>query len=190
MPFKETDNQGKEVKKTTLGERSDADSHNSSAEGLPLSRSERLSGNTLAPLKDVAKIGKNTEVTHRAAKNIINEGGLKKKIKTPAQAVSALGKGLRMEKSDSSQSYYGDFFEGDYIVDEKVVHIRISTHPATPTRMGSADADHKVSIVIRKNGEHKSDGTPHSGYEEIIYEPTEISPLDAGRLVCDEVICR
>lgn len=104
--------------------------------------SERLSGNALASPKDVAKIGKNTEVTHRSAKNIINEGGLKKEIKTPAQAVSALGKGLHMEKSDSSQSYYGDFFEGDYIVDGNVVHLRISTHPATPVRMGNAEADH------------------------------------------------
>ena len=71
--------------KTTLGERSDADSHNSSSEGLPLESSERLSGNALASPKDVAKIGRNTEVTHRAAINIINEGGLKKEIKTPGQ---------------------------------------------------------------------------------------------------------
>ncbi len=169
--------------KSTLGERNGADSHNSSSEGLPLESSERLSGNALASPKDVAKIGKNTEVTHRAAKNIINEGGLKKKIKTPAQAVSALGKGLHMEKSDNSQSYYGDFFEGDYIVDERVVHIRISTHPATPTRMGNADADHKVSIVIRKNGKHKSDGTPHNGYTEYTYDPSVIAPKDAANAV-------
>ena len=171
------------VNKATLGERSDADSHNSSSEGLPLESSERLSGNALTSPKDVAKIGKNTEVTHRSAKNIINEGGLKKEIKTPAQAVSALGKGLHMEKSDSSQSYYGDFFEGDYIVDGNVVHLRISTHPATPVRMGNAEADHKVSIVIRKNGEHKSDGTPHSGYTEYVYEPSEVTPQDAANAV-------
>ena len=171
------------VNKATLGEGSGADSHNSSSEGLPLESSERLSGNALASPKDVAKIGKNTEVTHRAAKNIINEGGLKKTIETPAQAISALGKGLHMEKSDSSQSYYGDFFEGDYIVDGKVVHIRTSTHPATPTRMGNADADHKVSIVVRKNGEHKSDGTPHNGYTEYIYEPSDVAPIDAANAI-------
>ena len=171
------------VNKATLEERSGADSHNSSFEGLPLESSERLSGNPLASPKDVAKIGKNTEVTHRAAKNIINEGGLKKTIETPAQAVSALGKGLHMDKSDSSQSYYGDFFEGDYIVNGKVVHIRISTHPATPTRMGNADAGHKVSIVVRKNGEHKSDGTPHNGYTEYIYEPSDIAPIDAANAI-------
>lgn len=58
------------VNKATLGERSDADSHNSSSEGLPLESSERLSVSPLTSPKDVAKIGKNTEVTHRAAKNI------------------------------------------------------------------------------------------------------------------------
>ena len=47
----------------TLEERSGADSHNSSFEGLLLESSERLSGNALASPKDVTKIGKNTEVT-------------------------------------------------------------------------------------------------------------------------------
>lgn len=171
------------VNKATLGERSDADSHNSSSEGLLSEGSERLSVNPLTPSKDGAKIANDTEITKRAATKIVNEGGIKSKVNTPAQAVSALGKGLHLDKSDSSQSYYGDFFEGDYIVNGKVVHLRISTHPATPARMGNAEADHKVSVVIRKNGEHKSDGTPHSGYTEYVYEPSEVTPQDAANAV-------
>ena len=186
VTFKETDNQGKEVKKTTLGERSDADSHNSSSEGLPLSRSERLSGNTLAPLKDDAKIGKDSQIIQRNIKKILNKGGFEEDVKTESQAVRFLGKAFNMQKSDSSHSYYGDYYEGDYLVDDKVVHLRISTHPATGDRMGNADADHKVSIVIRKNGEHNSRGE-HDGYEEIIYEPTEISPRDAANAVVNGV---
>ena len=50
----------------TLEERSGADSHNSSFEGLLLESSERLSGNALASPKDVTKIGENTEVTQYA----------------------------------------------------------------------------------------------------------------------------
>ena len=42
MDAKETDNQGKEVKKTTLGETSDVDSSNSSSEGLLFHPSGRL----------------------------------------------------------------------------------------------------------------------------------------------------
>ena len=72
-------------KKTTLGEGSNADSHNSSSEGLPLESSERLSVNALASPKDVAKIAKDTEVIKRALKKIINEGGLNEEINTPAQ---------------------------------------------------------------------------------------------------------
>ncbi len=186
VPFKETDNQGKEVKKTTLGERSDADSHNSSSEGLPLSRSERLSGNTLAPLKDNAKIEKDSQIIQRNIKKILNKGGFEEDIKTESQAVRVLGKAFKMQKSDGSQSYYGDYYEGDYLVDDKVVHLRISTHPATGDRMGNANADHKVSIVIRKDGEHYSRGE-HNGYEEIIYEPIEVSPLDAANAVVNGV---
>ena len=52
----------------------------------------------------------------------------------------------------------------------------------TKVRKG-VDPDHKVSIVIRKNGEHKSDGTPHSGYTEYVYEPSEVTPQDAANAV-------
>jgi hypothetical protein len=79
------------VNKATLGERSDADSHNSSSKGLLSEGSERLSVNPLTPSKDVAKIANDTEITKRAATKIINEGGIKSKVNTPAQAVSALG---------------------------------------------------------------------------------------------------
>ena len=75
----------KESNKAALGKRSDADSHNSSSEGLPLESSERLSVNALASPKDVAKIAKDTEVIKRALKKIINEGGLNEEINTPAQ---------------------------------------------------------------------------------------------------------
>jgi hypothetical protein len=44
--------------KATQGERSDADSHNSSSKGLPLESSERLSVSALASPKDFAKIKK------------------------------------------------------------------------------------------------------------------------------------
>lgn len=51
-------------------------------------------------------------------------------MSTVEKAVSAFGNGLHIKKSKSSQSYYGDFFEGDIEVNGDIVHLRISTHPA------------------------------------------------------------
>ena len=98
---------------------------------------------------------------------------------TIERAVAAIGFGLHMDKSRSSQSFYDDYYEGEYLVDGKLLHLRVSTHPANGVRMGNADADHKVSIVLHKNGEHKSAGE-HLGYEEITYDMSKISPLDAA----------
>ncbi len=169
--------------KTTSSERSGAISGNSSSGSLLSKGSGHLSHNALAPQKDAAKIQKNTEITLRAAKKIQNQGGLKGETETEEQAVRAIGKELHLEKSASSQSYYGDFYEGDFVMnDGSVVHVRVSDHPATNFRMGNANADHKVSVVIRKNGEHKDFG-PHNGYTEITYEPSEISPAEAANAV-------
>ena len=169
----------KEDKKTTSNERSIADSHNSSFGSLLQEGNARLSGRPLTPPEDVAKVSKNTKIAKRAAQKIINEGGIRRRIDSPEQAISAIGNSLHMDKSKSSQSFYGDYYEGEYLVDGKLLHLRVSTHPSNGARMGNADADHKVSIVLHKNGEHKYTGK-HLGYEEITYDMSKISPLDAA----------
>ena len=63
-------------------------------------------------LRNLTKLRKNSETTLSSARKIQNEGGLKKEINIPEQAVRALGSGLHLEKSASSQSYYRDYYEG------------------------------------------------------------------------------
>ena len=167
-----------EDKKTASGKRGAADSHNPLSGSLLSGSSERLSGDALAYQIDDTKVQRNTEITRRKARIILNKGGFDR-INTPMQAVSALGKGLGMRKSYSTQSYYGDYYEGDFSVDGKILHLRISTHPANGTRIGNALADDKISLVVRKNGEHVSLGE-HNGYTEYVYEPSEILPKDAA----------
>ncbi len=168
--------------KATTIERGDAVSGNPSDGGLRQGGSEHLSHNPLTHQEDAAKIQRNTDITLRAARKIQNEGGLKKQIATATQAVSAIGKGLHLDKSDSSQSYYGDVYEGDIMVDGRLLHLRVSDHEANGARIGNADADHKVSLVIRKNGEHVSTGE-HNGYTEWVFEPSEVSPKDAANAI-------
>ena len=173
--------------KATTIERGDAVSGNPSDGGLRQGGSEHLSHNPLTHQEDAAKIQRNTDITLRAARKIQNEGGLKKQIATASQAVSAIGKGLHLDKSDSSQSYYGDVYEGDIMVDRRLLHLRVSDHEANGARMGNADADHKVSLVIRKNGEHVSTGE-HDGYTEWVFEPSEVSPKDAANAIIGGVV--
>ena len=72
---KETDNQGKEVKKTTLGERSDVDSSNSSSEGLLFHPSGRLRNSAYGGEIDGVKlrrIEEETKVLLRKIKAYLN----------------------------------------------------------------------------------------------------------------------
>ena len=148
-------------KKTTSSERDGAVSGNPSAEGLPQGGSAHLSRWPLTsqtPL-DAAKLLQNTDVTMRSVRKILNEGEIldgKRAIKTESQAVRALGNALHLDKSDSSQSYYGDFYEGDLIAGDQTVRVRISTHPANGSRIGNAPIDDKISLFIHKDGEHVS----------------------------------
>jgi len=173
-------------KKTILGERGGAVSGNPSSKNLPLEGSEHLSHRALTLPKDAAKLQKNSETTINSAKKIINSGEFKRKTDTAAQAVSALGHSLHLEKSGSSQSYYQDYYEGDFVVDGKIVRVRISTHPATGKRIGNAPVDDKISIVIYKDGEHKDRGA-HNGYVEYIYHPENISPKDASMAIVKSI---
>ncbi|MBO6250359.1 MAG: hypothetical protein J6N71_03305 [Muribaculaceae bacterium] len=172
-------------KKTTPSERDGAVSGNPSAEGLPQGGSAHQSRNPHAQPLDAAKVRQNTEVTMRSIKKILNKGEIldgKRAIKTESQAIRALGNALHLDRADTSQSYYGDFYEGDLIAGDQTVRVRISTHPANGARIGNAPTDDKLSIVIRKNGEHFSSGE-HGGYTEYIYEPGEISPADAANAI-------
>ncbi|MBR6287456.1 MAG: hypothetical protein IKR18_10845 [Bacteroidaceae bacterium] len=80
-------------KKTTSGERSGADSGNSSSEGLLSGSSEHLSRNALAPRKDAANLRRNTESIKRNIQKIANEG-FKNSLGSAGQCVRALGKEL------------------------------------------------------------------------------------------------
>lgn len=175
-------------KKTTSSEGDDAVSGNPSTGGLPQGGSAHLSRQSLtsqSPL-DAAKVLQNTLITARAARKIQNEGGLKGDLSTESNAVRILGKELHLRRSKSSQSYYNEFYEGQFNVNGRTVEVRVSTHPANGATMGNAPTDDKISIVIRKNGEHVSTG-PHNGYIEYVFEPTEVSPKDAANAIVQGV---
>lgn len=53
--------------------------------------------------------------------------------------------------------------------------------------MGDANAEHKVSIVILKNGQHVDRGS-HNGYTEYIYNPANVSLEDAANAIIKGVV--
>ena len=172
--------------KTTSGERSGVIPGNSSSGGLLQGSSGHLSRYSLATHEDVAKLISNNEITKSSVRKKINQGGFVD-LKTIEDAVRKIGESLKLVKSKSSQSYYGDLYEGDFMVDGKSLHLRISTHPATGDRMGNYPADDKISIVVYKNGEHVSRGE-HNGYIEYIYDPVKVSLNDAANSILNGVV--
>lgn len=177
------------VNKATLGERSDVDSSNSSSEGLLFHPSGRLRNSAYGGEIDGAKlreIDKKTKGILQKIRAYFNGEWDVKNAKNVNEAVRVADK-LGLRKSSNSNSYYGEYFEGDYGINGEIVGVRVSTHPANPLEItkerDGVDPDHKVSVVIRKNGKHKSDGTPHSGYTEYVYEPSEVTPPDAADAV-------
>ena len=173
-------------KKTSFGERSGADSNNSSSKGLQQGGSERLSSRPHTHQVDAAKVAANTIKTKRSAQKLINAGGFESGLQI-GDAIRNVGNVLKLDKSKSSFSYYGDF-EGDFDVNGKIIHLRVSSHPANGQRMGDADADIKVSLVIKKgDGEHKDAGE-HNGYTEYVYDPSEVSPSDAANAIVKGVL--
>ena len=173
-------------KKTTSGERSGVIPGNSSSGGLLQVSNGHLSHYALTSQEDVANIAKNTDNSYFSARKKINEGGFYD-IYTAEDAVRKLGESLNLRKSKSSQSFYGDLYEGDIDVDGKTLHLRISTHPATGDRMGNYPADDKISIVVYKNGEHVSRGE-HNGYIEYIYDPVKVSLNDVANSILNGVV--
>jgi hypothetical protein len=165
--------------KTTSGERGGAVSGNPSSEGLPLDDRGHLSHDSLAHPIDLANVEKNTIATKTAIKKLFNRGSFKEKITDALSAVREVSKALKLVKSDSSLSYYSDLYEGDFEINGKIAHVRISGHPANGERMGNAQVDTKISLVIYDNGEHVSTGI-HEGYVEYTYYPSDIDPEDAA----------
>ena len=172
--------------KTTSGERSGVIPGNSSSGGLLQGSSGHLSRYSLATHEDVAKLISNNEITKSSVRKKLNQGGFVD-LKTIEDAVRKIGESLKLVKSKSSQSYYGDLYEGDFMVDGKSLHLRISSHPATGDRMGNHPADDKISIVVYKNGEHVSRGE-HNGYIEYIYDPVKVSLNDAANSILNGVV--
>ena len=179
-------------KKTSLSERSGVIPGNSSSKGLLQGSSGHLSRYSLATHEDVANIQRNTELTKLSAKKSVNRGEFVD-LKTTEDAVRKIGESLKLTKSKSSQSYYGDFYEGDIDVDGKTLHLRISTHPANGARIGNHPANDKISIVLYKNGEHtskdkNSDNAEHNGYVEYLYDPKDVSLNDAANSILNGVV--
>jgi SAM-dependent methyltransferase len=170
----------------TLSERSGADAGNSSSEGLLEGGNVHLSRQAFTRQQDAAKIEKNTATTKQSLSRILREGGITEPLATPQQAVRALGKGLKLRKSASSLSYYGDLYEGDFDVNNTHLRLRLSTHPANGAKFGNVDAEHKVSVVILKNGKHQDRG-PHNGFEEYVYDPNRVSLEDAANAILNGV---
>lgn len=165
--------------KTTSGERGGAVSGNPSSEGLPEDGRGHLSHNAQARPIDLAKVEKNTEATKSAVQKLLNRGIFKGKITDALSAVREVSKALKLEKSESSLSYYSDLYEGDFEVNGSIAHVRVSGHPSNGERMGNAQADTKISLVIYDNGNHISTGI-HDGYIEYTYYPSDITPEDAA----------
>lgn len=171
-------------KNAASSERSSVDSPNSSSGSLSLNPNGRLRVESFGNSKHTAKVNEiinNTKEIKRKIQNFFNEEGFRG-VDTAVDAIRAIGKKLGLKKSQSSLSYYRELYEGNYLVNENTLYLRVSTHPATDTRMGNEPAGHKVSIVIRKNGEHRDTGE-HNGYEEIVYEPSEITPTEAANAI-------
>ena len=162
--------------KSISGERSGAIPGNSSSGDLPFGGNEHLSHNPLTQPIGNANIMQKTRNTKLSAKKFLNRGEFRGRNRAK-DAVRIIGNALNLNKSDSSQSFYGDL-----LVDGKIVRIRISTHEATNIRMGNAAADEKISIVIKKDGVHKNHGR-HNGYTEYIYDPKDISPERAAHAI-------
>ena len=162
--------------KSISGERSGAVPGNSSSGDLPFGGNEHLSHNPLTQPIGNANIMQKTRNTKFSAKKFLNRGEFRGRNRAK-DAVRIIGNALNLNKSDSSQSFYGDLLVGG-----KIVRIRISTHEATNIRMGNAAADEKISIVIKKDGTHKDRGN-HNGYTEYIYDPKDISPERAAHAI-------
>ena len=136
---------------------------------------------------DGTKLLKGVEKSYDKGKFLLSESKNLDNLTTPENAVRELGGKLKLKKAKSSQSYYGEFYEGDFLVGGRKLNLRVSTHPANGYRMGNSDADDKVSIVIYKNGEHYSNGE-HAGYVEYTYDEKDVSLNDAANAVLKGVI--
>ena len=169
------------VEKTTSGERSGAVPGSPSSGGLILGGSAHLSRYPLAQPKHVANIDEKTARIKYSAQKYLNKGDFNGGSRVQ-DVVRNLGRVLQFDRSKTSQSYYTDL----YINGRKVL-MRISTHPATNTRMGNSPADDKISIVVYKNGEHVSRGE-HNGYIEYIYDPVKVSLNDAANSILNGVV--
>ena len=160
-------------------ERGGAVSDNPSSTGLLQNDSAHQSPRSLVQSEDAAKLENNTFITKQSIQKFLNKGEFEKTLSNANEAVREVSKILKLSKSKSSMSFYGDFYEGDFDLDGKTVRIRVSTHPANGERIGNADVDNKISLVIYKDGEHVSSGE-HRGYTEYVFHPSEISPRDAA----------
>ena len=167
--------------KTTSGERNGAVPGSPSSGGLILGGSAHLSRYPLAQPKHVANIDEKTARIKYSAQKYLNKGDFNGGSRVQ-DVVRNLGRVLQFDRSKTSQSYYTDL----YINGRKVL-MRISTHPATNTRMGNSPADDKISIVVYKNGEHVSRGE-HNGYIEYIYDPVKVSLNDAANSILNGVV--
>ena len=175
-------------KKTTTRERSGAVAGNPSSDSLQYDVKERLSRHALDHHIDIAKIQKNTETTKKLIRKIKNEGLLDPKQNDPSGITRFISKKLNIRKSRSSQSYYGDYFEGDYHIGEnRTVRVRLSTHPATGERLGNAPTDDKISLVVYKNGEHHTTGQGYGEYSEWIYDPQKMSGEQIARQIINGI---
>lgn len=156
-------------KKTSQGKRSGAISGTTLSEGLKQERSEHLSQHPLSSNVYDANLVQNTQIAKNRIRKKRNEGGINIEGNTPNDIVRGIGKALGLQKSKSSNSYYQDYYEGDYEIDGKSVRVRLSQHPAKADHIGNSPTDNRISIVVYKDGEHK--GEVIAPYSEFIYNP-------------------
>lgn len=141
-----------ENKNANNGERNGVVSGNSSSDGrLSSVGKAHLSHNAFSQQNDDAKILKDTKIAKKIKKSQ-NIGNVTLSSNDIDDIVRGISGATGLSKSDSSNSHYGEFYEGDYSVEGKVVKVRVSNHPSSGDRFGNINTDDRISIVVRKNG--------------------------------------
>lgn len=161
-------------KKSTGRERNGAVAGNSSSVGLSGSGQGTPKPSRHNSTADDAKIQQNTERIKRKIRRFKNEHDIQIRSRSENGIVSALAEYFKLRKADSTQSRYGEYFEGTVEYNGKTVTIRISNHPANRDRVASSHTDDFVSLVLFTNGETKGGG--YKPYLETTYHLSQMSP--------------
>ena len=163
------------IKESTGSERDGAVAGNPSSVGLSESRQGTPKPSFHNSALDAANLTKKTEILKRKVQKFKNEHDIPLRRKDEDGIVSAIGEYFNLERSRSSHSFYGDYYEGDFTTGYgQTVRVRLSQHPASRDRVAQTPTEDFVSIVVYKNG--GTTGKAGKPYVETTYHLSEMSP--------------